>query len=744
MSALTFDTPLAKVPVPKAKVLADDLGLHTVRDLLTHFPRSYNRRGQLTDIASLLEKEHVTVVGRVASSQLRSNRGRGGQRLEIVLQDESGATLHLTFFHAAHYWESKLLVGTEAIFEGRVGRFRDNLQLAQPKVEFFDEHPDPAELERQRALPIPAYPACASVESNKLMLAVRSVLEQCELAAAADPAAFPDPLPRDVRDRHSLPGYLEALRLVHVPQGKPDIDRAHERLRFDEAFVLQAILAQRRHAIEEAIAQSFERRADSVLSQFDAHLPYRLTAGQVQVGDEIAADLERTHPMHRLLQGDVGAGKTVVALRAMLQVVAAGGQAALLAPTEVLATQHHASVLALLGDLADTVGLGSDGVRVSLLTGSLKTAARRSALNASATGEAGIVIGTHALLSERVQFFNLGLIVVDEQHRFGVEQRATLRERTDGTAQPHMLVMTATPIPRTLAMTQFGDLDVSVLTERPAQRAGVETRVVSDSATHMVQLWGWIGHQVSLGNQVFVVCSRIGDRENESDGEGTLDEAAPVPAGASGFARKLLGVVDVTDRLRALPALRDCRIELLHSRVPDAEKERVMRAYSTHECDILVATTMIEVGVNVPNATVMVIMDADRFGLSQLHQLRGRVGRGAKAGYAVLVAPASAINPNSTSGRRLAALAATEDGFALSRYDLEFRHEGDVLGSAQSGGLSSLKFLKVIDDEALIDVAREAATRLIASDPDLTREPGLAQAIDHRLRDRGIDYLEKG
>ena len=462
-------------------------------------------------------------------------------------------------------------------------------------------------------------------------------------------------------------------------------------------------------------------RAGGLLDRFDERLPFALTGGQVAIGEEIAAELGRGHPMHRLLQGEVGSGKTVVSLRAMLQVVDSGGQAALLAPTEVLAQQHHRSIVAMLGDLAEGGFLGGaeEATRVALLTGSLNAAARRAALAEAAGGEAGIVIGTHALLEEHVQFADLGLVVVDEQHRFGVEQRAALSGKA-GTP-PHVLVMTATPIPRTVAMTVFGDLDTSTLSELPAGRADVQTTVVPAARQDWLErAWQRIHEEVSQGRQAYVVCSRI-DPVELADRPIDGDDARPLHA-----------VEDLAPELAAGP-LSGVRVEMLHGRMAPEDKDRVMQSFAAGEVDVLVSTTVIEVGVDVPNATVMVILDADRFGVSQLHQLRGRIGRGGHEGLCLLV---TAVDPASTSMERLQAVASTRDGFELSRIDLEQRREGNVLGIEQSGGRSGLKLLSVLRDEDVIERARAAATAHLADDPDLTKQPGTgggdASAGGHR------------
>jgi ATP-dependent DNA helicase RecG len=516
-----------------------------------------------------------------------------------------------------------------------------------------------------------------------------------------------------------------------------EVQRARKRLKWDEAFVVQVALAQRRRAAAALPARPRPQTTGGLLDAFDERLPFTLTEGQRTVGAEIAADLGREHPMHRLLQGDVGAGKTVIALRAMLQVVDDGGQAALLAPTEVLAQQHYRSVMTLLGPLAQAGQLGGadNATRAVLLTGSLGAKARREALLDAASGAAGIVVGTHALLQEHVQFADLGLVVVDEQHRFGVEQRDALREKVAG-GRPHVLVMTATPIPRTVAMTVFGDLDTSTLTQLPDGRAEIRTHVVPPERPNFFQrAWDRIREEVAQGRQVYIVCPRIGDQEGD---EGDLDVDAE--AEAEEDARRMRAVVDVLPRLEEewLPGL---RIGVLHGKLHADDKETVMRRFAAGELDVLLATTVIEVGVDVPNATVMMIMDAERFGVSQLHQLRGRVGRGELPGLCLLV---SESQDGTRARERLDAVAATTDGFELARLDLEQRREGDVLGAAQSGRRSSLKLLTLVKDEALILKARDEAVELIESDPGLERHPGVAAELAVLVDDDRAEYLEKG
>ncbi|GEC06970.1 ATP-dependent DNA helicase RecG [Streptomyces spinoverrucosus] len=729
-----LDEPLKKVLGPAtAKVMAEHLGLHTVGDLLHHYPRRYEERGQLTHLADLPLDEHVTVVAQVADARLhtfasaKAPRGKG-QRLEVTITDGSGR-LQLVFFgHGVHKPHKELLPGTRAMFAGKVSVFNRRLQLAHPAYELLKGDAEEA-IDTWAGALIPIYPATAKLESWKIGKAVQTVLPSAQEAV--------DPLPDSLREGRGLVSLPEALLKIHRPHTKADIAGARDRLKWDEAFVLQVALARRRHADAQLPAVPRRPRPDGLLAAFDDRLPFTLTEGQQKVSEEIFADLATEHPMHRLLQGEVGSGKTLVALRAMLAVVDAGGQAAMLAPTEVLAQQHHRSVVEMMGELAEGGMLGGaeHATKVVLLTGSMGAAARRQALLDLATGEAGIVIGTHALIEDRVQFHDLGLVVVDEQHRFGVEQRDALRGK--GKQPPHLLVMTATPIPRTVAMTVFGDLETSVLDQLPAGRSPIASHVVpaADKPHFLARTWERVREEVSQGHQAYVVCPRIGDEED--DPKASKKQKSPEDEAEK---RPPLAVLDMADQLAGGP-LQGLKVEVLHGRMQPDDKDAVMRRFAAGETDVLVATTVIEVGVNVPNATVMVIMDADRFGVSQLHQLRGRVGRGSAPGLCLLV---TEMPEASAARQRLNAVAATLDGFELSRIDLEQRREGDVLGQAQSGARTSLRVLAVIEDEEIITEAREEATTVVAADPELTALPGLRTALDALLDEEREQYLEKG
>ncbi|MCT7354681.1 helicase-related protein [Streptomyces sp. 15-116A] len=1064
-----LEEPLRKVLGPAtAKVMAEHLGLHTVGDLLHHYPRRYEERGQLTHLADLPMDEHVTVVAQVADARLhtfasaKAPRGKG-QRLEVTITDGSGR-LQLVFFgKGVHKPHKELLPGTRAMFAGKVSVFNRRLQLAHPAYELLRGDAEET-VETWAGALIPIYPATAKLESWKIGKAIQTVLPSAQEAV--------DPLPDSLREGRGLVPLPEALLKIHRPHTKADIEDARARLKWDEAFVLQVALARRRHADAQLPAVARRPRPGGLLDAFDDRLPFTLTEGQQRVSREIFDDLATEHPMHRLLQGEVGSGKaqpldalvltpagfrrmgemrvgdevvvpdgeialidgvfpqgerdvwrmvlsdgsavecddehlwivgtsggwhrgqapkvmttreirldtfeangsskwyipaatpvdlggdsrlpldpylfglllgdgsfrhnlrlsttddeihdavaaavapecrlvpvkgshcdytiqlsqrvgggrnpviqtlrdlnlwgetshgtfvpdefkntsvknrlallqglldtdgtiqadgmsvslctasrrladdvawlvrslggrarvlpkraafnvsvalpdeympfrltrkadrvrprpkhhtfwrgirgvehvgrkpvqcisvahpshayvtdnftvthnTMVALRAMLAVVDTGGQAAMLAPTEVLAQQHHRSVTEMMGELAEGGMLGGaeNATKVVLLTGSMGTAARRQALLDLATGEAGIVIGTHALIEDKVQFHDLGLVVVDEQHRFGVEQRDALRGK--GKQPPHLLVMTATPIPRTVAMTVFGDLETSVLDQLPAGRSPIASHVVpaADKPHFLARAWERVREEVANGHQAYVVCPRIGDEADEpKTRKSPEDEAEKRPP---------LAVLDIADQLTRGP-LSGLKVEVLHGRMPPDDKDAVMRRFAAGETDVLVATTVIEVGVNVPNATAMVIMDADRFGVSQLHQLRGRVGRGSAPGLCLLVTEMPEASP---ARQRLNAVASTLDGFELSRIDLEQRREGDVLGQAQSGTRSSLRMLAVIEDEEIIAEAREEATRVVTADPELTTLPGLRTALQALLDEEREQYLEKG
>jgi ATP-dependent DNA helicase RecG len=721
---VSWDSPLTTVTGKATTKVVKETGFATVGDLLSHYPRAYVDRGRLSDLGELTEGDYLSLVGRIVHCEQKSYQDRRTKRqayrLEVRVKAEDGV-LALTYFDrtkGASDWHAKeYAVGRVGMFSGKLKWFRDRWELTNPDSRMYVEDGDA--LDRMPAL-IPIYKTPGKLTTWQIEETVGFALDLLD--------EFADPLPEAVRSEQGLIGFEQAVRWIHRPDDHQQLGAARKRLKYDEAFVTQAVLARRRAALREFPATPRPGRDDGLLAAFDARLPFTLTEGQVRVGEEIAAELGAGHPMHRLLQGEVGSGKTLVALRAMLQVIDSGAQAALLAPTEVLAQQHLRSIRAMLGDLGQggELGAAESATRVALLTGSMGTAARRQAMLDAASGEAGIVIGTHALLEEKVQFFDLGLVVVDEQHRFGVEQRAALTGKA-GTP-PHVLVMTATPIPRTVAMTVFGDLDTSTLSELPAGRGDVQSTVVPIRAqpAWLDRAWQRIREDVAQGNQAYVVCSRIGDEPVTKEG---ADEGP-----------ELFAVEDLAPELAA-GALTGLRVEMLHGRMSPDDKDRVMQAFAAGDVDVLVSTTVIEVGVDVPNATVMVILDADRFGVSQLHQLRGRIGRGGHAGLCLLV---TATSPEGPSMERLTAVAGTRDGFALSRIDLEQRREGNVLGVEQSGRRSELKLLSVLRDEDVIASAREAATAYLESDPGLDGTPGLRSAVLTIEESEQADFLDKG
>ncbi len=709
MASFTLDSRLdGAVGGKTAAALERAFGMRTVGDLLAHYPRRYARRGELTPISSLPVGEPVTIVAEVRRAGERRMKNRNGSLLEVVISDGQG-DLSLTFFNQA--WRLRdLQPGRRGIFAGKVGEYRGAKQLAHPDYELFDDvETARATAEANVSLPIPIYPATSTVSSWQLQKIVALVLDGL--------GEVPEPLPADLRARHGLLQARAAIEQIHRPASFDEIEPARATLRMQEAFVLQVALLQQRASVR---ALSATRRAPgALLERFDAALPFPRTPDQISVGDQITRDLQGDWPMNRLVQGEVGSGKTLVALRAMLQVAEGGGQSALIAPTEVLAAQHVRSIARMLGPQL------APELMPTLLTGQLPAAERRKAALRAASGQARIVVGTHALLSESTTFADLGLVVVDEQHRFGVDQRESLRAK--GSA-PHVLVLTATPIPRTVAMTVFGDLDVSTIRTMPSGRSGIETFVapLSERPAWFARVWERIAEEVGQGRQAFVVCAAI-DADALTKDE-TADEFAGPDEGQA--ARTRWGVVQVADLLSRHESFSAIRVAILHGKMPSDEKDAVMQAFARGEVDVLVATTVVEVGVDVPNASTMVILEADRFGVSQLHQLRGRVGRGSLPGLCLLVTEAPAGTP---ARDRVDAVASTLDGFALAEVDLELRGEGDVLGDAQSGARSSLRLLRVVKDADLIAEARVAAEDVLAADPALLQHPGLAAALERNV-----------
>ncbi len=703
------------------KVLRDLFGYVTVGDLLHHYPRRYLVRGELSNISELNEGDEVTILAEVFSATSRRLHARKGNILEVIVTDGS-AKLSLTFFNQA--WREKdLKVGKQGLFAGKVGVFNGKRQLAHPDYELIPDGNDvDAAVEGFAGKYLPMYPASSKMPSWKIA--------QCIELAIGSLDEVPDYLPESVREKHGYPTLHQALVQLHNPVDLDSAEKARQRLTFDEAFMLQLLLLTRRKELKNLDAVARPPITGGLLDAFDASLPFQLTVGQRAVAEEIASDVAQPHPMHRLLQGEVGSGKTVVALRAMLSVIDNGGQAALLAPTEVLAAQHLRTMQKLLGPLAQGGMLGGSDIstQVTLITGSQNAASRKEALALAASGAAGIVIGTHALLGESVAFKDLGLIVVDEQHRFGVEQRDALKSKA--TNPPHLLVMTATPIPRTVAMTVFGDLDVSTLRELPLGRQPITTHVVPvlEKPGFLERAWERIKEEVSQGHQAYIVAPRIAaGTPEDSDMDFLMGETSTEVASVEELGPFLSG-----------GALQGVKVAPLHGRQSAELKDSTMQAFANKEIDVLISTTVIEVGVDVPNATVMVIMDADRFGVSQLHQLRGRVGRGTSPGLCLLVTNAE---PESSARERLDAVAGTLDGFELSRIDLEQRREGDVLGASQSGSRSHLRLLRVLRDESMIEEARVDATTILES--DISQYPLLVAELAQIQADAAAEYIDK-
>ena len=722
----------------KAADLLDEVfGIRTVDDLLRHYPRSYTEGAARWGAGDERPEEgrHITIVDTITAAEtfpMKKDRRRMCHRITV---GSGRGKVTATFFNA-NYLKQDLVKDTKVMLSGEIGYFRGAMQLTHPAflilesaggkkygtrslktiaVALHASGEEVAEAYQRHFFPI--YPASAKLQSWDIFSCVRQVLD------VLDPV--PDPLPADLRAELALIPEDEALRAIHLSEDERERQRARERLTFDEAVGLQWALVARRHGELSESGPPAPSRPDGLAAELLRRLPFELTAGQREVLGVLAGALASNRPMNRLLQGEVGSGKTIVAVLAMLQMVDAGYQCALLAPTEVLAAQHLLSIRNVLGPLAMGGQLeGLDGAtRVALLTGSM-TAARKKQVRADvATGQAGIVIGTHALLQDAVEFHNLGMVVVDEQHRFGVEQRDQLRAKARAGITPHLLVMTATPIPRTVALTVYGDLETLTLRELPRGRQPITTNVifVSEKPAWLGRAWHRIIEEVSGGRQAYVVAPRI----DESDDTDKEKGARPSATAEGLFAR-----------LRSAE-LADLRLGLMHGRLPADEKDAAMAAFRAGEIDVLVCTTVIEVGVDVPNATVMLVTDADRFGISQLHQLRGRIGRGEHPSLCLL---ASWVPPGSQAGRRLRAVAETMDGFALADLDLKERREGDVLGRNQSGRAVTLRLLSLADHGVFIEAAREFCLREYERDPS---NPGLA-VLARRFTDTDrIDYIDK-
>jgi ATP-dependent DNA helicase RecG len=711
-----------------AQVLEKSFGITTVNELLRHYPRRYVVRGELTDISTLLADDEVTILAEIQAVNLR--RANGKNILEVVVTDGS-AKLSLTFFNQA--WREKdLKVGRVGLFAGKVGVFKGRRQLSHPDYQLIPDGNDvDAAVAEFAGKFLPVYPATSKLPSWKVMQCVNLALESID--------DLPDYLPIEIAQEFKYPSLKKAFLDIHQPPDLDSAENARQRLTFDEALLLQLLLGQRRNEILKLSTKSRTPNTPVLVAAFEAKLPFKYTAGQIEINTEIEKDLSNKYPMHRLLQGEVGSGKTVVALRAMLSVVDSTGQAALLAPTEVLAQQHYRTITKLLGELAQagTLQAGAIGTQVELLTGSLSAASKKEIHAKLASGQTGIVIGTHALISDGVTFNDLGLVIVDEQHRFGVEQRDALRMKAK--QPPHLLVMTATPIPRTVAMTVFGDLDISTLRELPGGRVAITTHLIPvlEKPHFLNRAWERVKEEADKGHQIYIVAPRI---VNPSKKLTEREIAAAQLLGEELLDNEEMTAVEELAPQLATGALKGLKIAVLHGRLSSEVKEQTMSAFARGEIQVLIATTVIEVGVDVPNASMMVIMDADRFGVSQLHQLRGRVGRGSVAGLCLLVSNAQ---EDSQSMNRLKSVAATLDGFELARIDLEQRKEGDVLGRSQSGGKSHLRLLRVLRDEDLIQRAREVALKILAINSEMDHLPELKNEVAKLQSDEAARFMDK-
>lgn len=722
LAVANLDTKLVDVIGDRtAKVVASELGYKTVGDFLHHYPRRYVKRGELTNIAELREGEEATVLAKVHSVKSRRLANRKQVIVEVIIEDNNGAKMSLTFFNQA-WREREMRIGRQGLFAGKIGTFKNAKQLAHPELEWL-----PGDSDVEDAIGafadkyLPIYPATGKFASWKIAKALEIVLDSLD--------DIDDFLPEEIRNQFGYPNLYDAYTEVHRPTNIEMAERARKRLTFDEAFLLQLTLLKQKQELSKVHTIARIPRAQGVLTEFDKQLPFQLTPGQLNVSNEIFQDLIAEHPMHRLLQGEVGSGKTIVALRAALSVIDANAQVALLAPTEVLAQQHYRTITKQLGELATKGKLGApdNAIAIALLTGSLSASEKKEIQVKIQSGEIDLAIGTHALLSDAVTFKDLGLVIVDEQHRFGVEQRDALRAKA--ITPPHLLVMTATPIPRTVAITVFGDLDISTLSELPLGRTPITTHLINEISkpNYLERAWQRIREEVAEGHQAYVVAPRISAGTPEhSDMDFLFGKES----------KEMSAVTELAPEL-AKGALKGLRVAELHGKQSADEKEETMQAFSNKDIDVLISTTVIEVGVDVPNATVMVIMDADRFGISQLHQLRGRIGRGQAPGLCLLV---TKVPEESLAYERLTAVANTLDGFELARIDLDQRREGDVLGVSQSGSRSHLKLLRVLRDEEIIVQARKAAE--ITLEQGLT--PTLEQEIQKLLAEREVEYLDKG
>ena len=733
------ETPAAEEPLKKvlgrvAGKLEKKFGLQTTLDLLYFFPRRYHELGELTSFSQLTLGEEQSVIAQIADSSRRRTRG-GKWMLSLQLSD--GENLMDAVFwaksqHLINWMSTQMQVGQTKLFSGRPSLYRGRLQLSHPSYqEVSDENLDvtsnqAAKVQAQR--PEPIYPAKVGLPTWTTQKAIAVVLDQLKFRP------LPDPLPAEIRKEQGLLEINTALEQIHHPQTRADYQAARSRFRYEEAFVLQAALAERRQELAED-APVLKELPGGFTERVAASLPFALTDFQQQALADIGERLQSPRPMNLLLQGDVGSGKTVVSLLAMLRAVDGGRQGIFMAPTEVLVHQHFSTLTGLLGEYAQPGGFtlrGTEGVPIYRLTSSMPTAEKNRTLDALKTGQPALIVGTHALLSQRVMLTSPGVVVIDEQHKFGVRQRDRLRQAESGT--PHLLVMTATPIPRSVAMTSFGDLDLLTLKGMPPGRTKVETfRVDTANRAWTARTWQRAAEEIAAGHRVFVVCPAINPGSTSADGaEGEEGEDAREP---------IANVSDTVSQLRSLPALKGIEIGVLHGQMSAEEKDQAMADFTAGRTPLLVATTVIEVGVDVPEATMMVILDADRFGLAQLHQLRGRIGRGKFGGVCLVW---SRAQPDTLASRRLDAFTKTTDGFELAAFDLQLRESGDILGDSQSGRASSLKILDLLADEEVISQARKDAKHLVAGDPHLQQHQVLQQAIARRVSEEEQEFLERG
>jgi ATP-dependent DNA helicase RecG len=697
-----LDTPVSSLPGVGEKTAERLASLHleTFGDLIDHLPRTYIDRRDMRTIGDLKLGQEATVIATVRSTKV--DRIRGNRTRTIVTISDGTGYLDCTWWNQE--WRARTLTeGTEAAFSGKVKTFRGKPQMDAPAYDLLKTS---AEQDAPPGAPtkgvhtgriVPIYPATERVSATQLRRMLHTAFERL--------GRLPDPIPAQVRVERNLLGKDVATRLVHFPDDLSQISDARRRLVFEELFVLQIGLALRKRHLEEDL-RGIAHDADGELSKrFVESLPFKPTKAQTRAMQEIGRDMAKPRPMHRLLQGDVGSGKTLVAVQAAMVAAQSGTQAAIMAPTEVLAEQHARKIR----ELCEPVG-----VSVELLTNAVPQARRRDILMRLAAGDLPLICGTHALISEDVKFHRLGLAVVDEQHRFGLSQRMLLREKGE---DPDVLIMTATPIPRTLALTLYGDLDVSILDELPAGRQPVKTMVVGNQSTARARAYDIVRDEVQKGRRAFVVCALV-DESNSLEAKAAVAEA---------------------ERLRT-EVFPDLRVGLLHGQMKNSEKDGVMDDFRRGDISVLIATTVVEVGVDVPEATVMLIENAERFGLSQLHQLRGRIGRGAHGGICILFSDAK----SEESKQRLEAIASSTDGFVLAEEDLRIRGEGTIFGNRQAG-LTDLKVARIVEDFPIVVEAREAAFSLVAGDPKLVRpEHSLLRSEVARRFGQDLDWLFKG